>query len=181
MESTLEDAPPRRGQSQSAHSGHAIATPAFLWVGIRLWESVIRGSFCAACQQEDHAGDINSSAASLGVDSFRARSAECAAEPIEGSPIVVHSTRARMSLRASDALGSATSASCTGGRGLSCDARSPRRDALSQMSRKPSCGATIRSPSRTELTPAGLGAEEWIATFDSTICRQWLRQSFDGV
>ncbi|MET4157096.1 LysR family transcriptional regulator [Agromyces sp. PvR057] len=34
---------------------------------------------------------------------------------------------------------------------------------------------------RTELTPADLADEEWIATFDSTICRQWLRRLFDGV
>lgn len=32
-----------------------------------------------------------------------------------------------------------------------------------------------------ELTPADLADEEWIATFDSTICRQWLRRLFDGV
>ncbi|MFF2272213.1 LysR family transcriptional regulator [Agromyces sp. NPDC058136] len=32
-----------------------------------------------------------------------------------------------------------------------------------------------------ELTPADLAEEEWIATFDSTICRQWLRRLFDGV
>ncbi|MFB6610404.1 LysR family transcriptional regulator [Agromyces sp. NPDC056379] len=34
---------------------------------------------------------------------------------------------------------------------------------------------------RTELTPVDLADEEWIATFDSTICRQWLRRLFDGV
>lgn len=34
---------------------------------------------------------------------------------------------------------------------------------------------------RTELTPGDLAEEEWIATFDSTICRQWLRRLFDGV
>ena len=34
---------------------------------------------------------------------------------------------------------------------------------------------------RTELTPADLAGEEWVATFDSTICRQWLRRLFDGV
>ncbi|MCT9819517.1 LysR family transcriptional regulator [Microbacterium sp. W1N] len=34
---------------------------------------------------------------------------------------------------------------------------------------------------RTELTPADLADEAWIATFDSTICRQWLRRLFDGV
>jgi len=34
---------------------------------------------------------------------------------------------------------------------------------------------------RTELTPADLAEEEWVATFDSTICRQWLRRLFDGV
>jgi len=33
----------------------------------------------------------------------------------------------------------------------------------------------------TELTPVDLANEEWIATFDSTICRQWLRRLFDGV
>lgn len=33
----------------------------------------------------------------------------------------------------------------------------------------------------SELTPADLADEEWIATFDSTICRQWLRRLFDGV
>lgn len=32
-----------------------------------------------------------------------------------------------------------------------------------------------------ELTPADLADEPWIATFDSTICRQWLRRLFDGV
>ncbi|GAA2453748.1 LysR family transcriptional regulator [Agromyces soli] len=31
------------------------------------------------------------------------------------------------------------------------------------------------------LTPADLADEDWIATFDSTICRQWLRRLFDGV
>jgi DNA-binding transcriptional LysR family regulator len=34
---------------------------------------------------------------------------------------------------------------------------------------------------RTELSPIDLADEEWIATFDSTICRQWLRRLFDGV
>ncbi|GAA1504133.1 DNA-binding transcriptional LysR family regulator [Agromyces terreus] len=34
---------------------------------------------------------------------------------------------------------------------------------------------------RPELTPHDLAAEPWIATFDSTICRQWLRRLFDGV
>ncbi|MFF2274549.1 LysR family transcriptional regulator [Agromyces sp. NPDC058126] len=34
---------------------------------------------------------------------------------------------------------------------------------------------------RTELEPVDLADEEWIATFDSTICRQWLRRLFDGV
>jgi DNA-binding transcriptional LysR family regulator len=34
---------------------------------------------------------------------------------------------------------------------------------------------------RTELSPIDLAGEEWIATFDSTICRQWLRRLFDGV
>ncbi|WP_127792560.1 LysR family transcriptional regulator [Agromyces sp. LHK192] len=32
-----------------------------------------------------------------------------------------------------------------------------------------------------ELTPLDLADEPWIATFDSTICRQWLRRLFDGV
>ncbi|WP_353813538.1 LysR family transcriptional regulator [Agromyces sp. SYSU T00266] len=31
------------------------------------------------------------------------------------------------------------------------------------------------------LTPQDLADEEWVATFDSTICRQWLRRLFDGV
>lgn len=31
------------------------------------------------------------------------------------------------------------------------------------------------------LTPVDLAEEDWIATFDSTICRQWLRRLFDGV
>ncbi|MGR0220885.1 LysR family transcriptional regulator [Agromyces sp. ZXT2-6] len=34
---------------------------------------------------------------------------------------------------------------------------------------------------RTELTPLDLAEEQWVATFDSTICRQWLRRLFDGV
>ena len=34
---------------------------------------------------------------------------------------------------------------------------------------------------RSELSPIDLAGEEWIATFDSTICRQWLRRLFDGV
>ena len=34
---------------------------------------------------------------------------------------------------------------------------------------------------RAELTPIDLADEDWIATFDSTICRQWLRRLFDGV
>ncbi|WP_243695440.1 LysR family transcriptional regulator [Agromyces protaetiae] len=34
---------------------------------------------------------------------------------------------------------------------------------------------------RTELAPIDLAHEDWIATFDSTICRQWLRRLFDGV
>ncbi|HKT55701.1 MAG TPA: LysR family transcriptional regulator [Microbacterium sp.] len=38
-----------------------------------------------------------------------------------------------------------------------------------------------RLAGRTALTPADLADEEWIATFDSTICRQWLRRLFDGV
>ncbi|UOQ90169.1 LysR family transcriptional regulator [Agromyces endophyticus] len=38
-----------------------------------------------------------------------------------------------------------------------------------------------RLADRAELTPLDLANEEWIATFDSTICRQWLRRLFDGV
>ncbi|WP_394550594.1 LysR family transcriptional regulator [Agromyces sp. MMS24-JH15] len=34
---------------------------------------------------------------------------------------------------------------------------------------------------RAELSPGDLAGEGWIATFDSTICRQWLRRLFDGV
>jgi DNA-binding transcriptional LysR family regulator len=34
---------------------------------------------------------------------------------------------------------------------------------------------------RTELRPEDLGDERWVATFDATICRQWLRRLFDGV
>lgn len=34
---------------------------------------------------------------------------------------------------------------------------------------------------RSELRPEDLGAEPWVATFESTICRQWLRRLFDGV
>lgn len=34
---------------------------------------------------------------------------------------------------------------------------------------------------RVEVAPIDLADEEWIATFDSTICRQWLRRLFDGV
>ncbi|WP_438854559.1 LysR substrate-binding domain-containing protein [Agromyces sp. M3QZ16-3] len=34
---------------------------------------------------------------------------------------------------------------------------------------------------RSQLTPLDLAEEQWIATFDSTICRQWLRRLFDGV
>lgn len=34
---------------------------------------------------------------------------------------------------------------------------------------------------RTALRPADLAAEAWVATFDTTICRQWLRRLFDGV
>lgn len=33
----------------------------------------------------------------------------------------------------------------------------------------------------SSLTPLDLADEHWIATFDSTICRQWLRRLFDGV
>lgn len=38
-----------------------------------------------------------------------------------------------------------------------------------------------RLAGRAALTPADLADEDWIATFDSTICRQWLRRLFDGV
>lgn len=34
---------------------------------------------------------------------------------------------------------------------------------------------------RAELAPIDLAEEQWIATFESTICRQWLRRLFDGV
>ena len=34
---------------------------------------------------------------------------------------------------------------------------------------------------RAVLAPADLADYDWIATFDSTICRQWLRRLFDGV
>lgn len=34
---------------------------------------------------------------------------------------------------------------------------------------------------RSELSPHELAEEGWVATFDSTICRQWLRRLFDGV
>jgi DNA-binding transcriptional LysR family regulator len=34
---------------------------------------------------------------------------------------------------------------------------------------------------RDVLRPADLAAETWVATFDATICRQWLRRLFDGV
>lgn len=34
---------------------------------------------------------------------------------------------------------------------------------------------------RRELRPEDLAGEPWVATFDSTICRQWLRRLFDGV
>ncbi len=34
---------------------------------------------------------------------------------------------------------------------------------------------------RTELRPEDLGGEPWVATFESTICRQWLRRLFDGI
>lgn len=35
--------------------------------------------------------------------------------------------------------------------------------------------------SRTVLHPEELADERWVATFESTICRQWLRRLFDGV
>jgi DNA-binding transcriptional LysR family regulator len=34
---------------------------------------------------------------------------------------------------------------------------------------------------RSELHPAELAGERWVATFEATICRQWLRRLFDGV
>lgn len=34
---------------------------------------------------------------------------------------------------------------------------------------------------RATLRPDDLAAERWVATFDGTICRQWLRRLFDGV
>jgi len=34
---------------------------------------------------------------------------------------------------------------------------------------------------RTELHPEELAGEHWVATFEATICRQWLRRLFDGV
>lgn len=34
---------------------------------------------------------------------------------------------------------------------------------------------------RPELAPAHVADEDWIATFESTICRQWLRRLFDGI
>lgn len=34
---------------------------------------------------------------------------------------------------------------------------------------------------RGELHPEDLAGERWVATFESTICRQWLRRLFDGV
>ncbi len=35
--------------------------------------------------------------------------------------------------------------------------------------------------SRTVLRPEELAGERWVATFEATICRQWLRRLFDGV
>lgn len=35
--------------------------------------------------------------------------------------------------------------------------------------------------SRTAVHPAELATETWVATFEATICRQWLRRLFDGV
>ncbi|CAI9391419.1 LysR family transcriptional regulator [Microbacterium sp. T2.11-28] len=40
---------------------------------------------------------------------------------------------------------------------------------------------THRLADRTSLRPEDLADEPWVATFDSTICRQWLRRLFDGV
>jgi DNA-binding transcriptional LysR family regulator len=34
---------------------------------------------------------------------------------------------------------------------------------------------------RSSLTPGDLAEQEWVATFETTICRQWLRRLFDGV
>ncbi|MFK4114251.1 LysR family transcriptional regulator [Microbacterium sp. NPDC006705] len=34
---------------------------------------------------------------------------------------------------------------------------------------------------RDVLHPADLAREQWVATFDTTICRQWLRRLFDGI
>ncbi|MFS0714012.1 LysR family transcriptional regulator [Microbacterium sp. 2P01SA-2] len=34
---------------------------------------------------------------------------------------------------------------------------------------------------RDVLRPADLADERWVATFDTTICRQWLRRLFDGI
>ena len=34
---------------------------------------------------------------------------------------------------------------------------------------------------RHVLNPAELAGERWVATFEATICRQWLRRLFDGV
>ena len=34
---------------------------------------------------------------------------------------------------------------------------------------------------RDVLRPADLAPEPWVATFDTSICRQWLRRLFDGV
>lgn len=34
---------------------------------------------------------------------------------------------------------------------------------------------------RAELHPEELAGERWVATFEATICRQWLRRLFDGV
>ncbi|CAN7419264.1 LysR family transcriptional regulator [Microbacterium sp. LjRoot45] len=38
-----------------------------------------------------------------------------------------------------------------------------------------------RLADREVLRPEDLADEPWVATFDSTICRQWLRRLFDGV
>ncbi|KAA9089659.1 LysR family transcriptional regulator [Microbacterium radiodurans] len=34
---------------------------------------------------------------------------------------------------------------------------------------------------RAALRPGDLAAEQWVATFETTICRQWLRRFFDGI
>ncbi len=38
-----------------------------------------------------------------------------------------------------------------------------------------------RLADRTVVRPVDLADEEWVATFETTICRQWLRRLFDGI